>query len=398
LAACVHDQRFDGQVEGPRGAWLWQLIEVVGARERFRVPILHALYDLADDRSASQLCELALRYAQVADDTFRSRLYEIVERKPVADSPWLGEEEIITLDGETAFLVAARVRGQSLAGREWDWDDRSLSDFALKQFGQEPVRRLLESSSDEAVKRFRDAWQNDKQMQGGPRQQPSHRDRMAATTVEAVLRATERDDKCFWLRGWGIHADEPALRMVLQHLWSVSEPTVLAKLLRVFSARALPVFDPRLIELCRHGDREVRRRALVALGENTDPLIREYALNELRNGVEDGAVVALFINNYEWGDEQRILEAMEFPDDECELHWLLMDAVKVLEKHPVADCSRLAVIAYASTPCETCRFYAARLLLNQWVAPEWLKDECRHDSCDDCRALAAQGTGSAGAG
>ena len=86
---------------------------------------------------------------------------------------------------------------------------------------------------------------------------------------------------------------------------------------------------------------------------------------------------------------------MELPDDECELHWLLMDAIKVLEKNPKADCSRLGVIAYASTPCEYCRFYAARLLLDQQVAPEWLKEECRHDSGEDCRALAA---GSAGEG
>ena len=64
---------------------------------------------------------------------------------------------------------------------------------------------------------------------------------------------------------------------------------------------------------------------------------------------------------------------MEFPDDECELHWLLMDAIKVLEKNPEADCSRLGVIAYASTPCEHCRFRAARLLVNQQVAPEWLE-------------------------
>jgi hypothetical protein len=62
-----------------------------------------------------------------------------------------------------------------------------------------------------------------------------------------------------------------------------------------------------------------------------------------------------------------------------------MDAIKVLEKNSEADCSHLGIIAYASTPCETCRFYATRLLLNQQVAPEWLREESRHDSCEDCR-------------
>src|SRR5262249_36887195 len=76
LEACLHDQRFDGQVDDSRGGWLWQMIRAVGAPERFRVPILHALYDLSDDRSAGQFCELARRYAEMGDDTFRTRLYE----------------------------------------------------------------------------------------------------------------------------------------------------------------------------------------------------------------------------------------------------------------------------------------------------------------------------------
>jgi hypothetical protein len=396
LQACLRDQRFDGQVEGPRGGWLWRTVEATGAGERFRVPILHALYDLADDRSANQLCQLGLRYAQAGDETFRTRLYEIVERKPVADSPWLGEEEIITPDGEPAFLFAARGRGRLLAGREWEWDDGRLIDLAAKRFGEEHVNRLLDGSSDEALTRFRERWRQDKQRKAGQRKHGPHKDKMAATPAGEVIRAAEGDGKCFWLRGWGIHADEPALRTVLRRLRSESEPRVIANLLRVFSARALPEFDPRLIELCRHGDEEVRRRAFAALEPNAHPLVREFAVAELRKGVRDGSVVALFINNYRPGDEDRILEAMELPDDECELHSLLMDAIKVLEKNPEADCSRLGVVGYVATPCETCRFYAARLLLNQRAATEWLKEECRHDSCEDCRALAADSTGSAG--
>lgn len=92
---------------------------------------------------------------------------------------------------------------------------------------------------------------------------------------------------------------------------------------------------------------------------------------------------------YQQGDEQLILDAMEVPDDACELHWLLMDIIKVLEKNCEADSSRLGVISYALTPCCNCRFYAARLLHNQHLAPEWLKDECRFDCEEDCRKLVA---------
>ena len=128
--------------------------------------------------------------------------------------------------------------------------------------------------------------------------------------------------------------------------------------------------------------------------QNAHPLIRQFALSELQKGVRDGSVVALFVNNYRQGDEHRLLEAVELPGDECDLHWLLMDVIKVLEKNPEADFSRLGIVSYALTPCENCRFYAARLLLNQHAAPAWLVEECWYDSGEDCRALVGTPTGS----
>lgn len=73
-----------------------------------------------------------------------------------------------------------------------------------------------------------------------------------------------------------------------------------------------------------------------------------------------------------------------------------MDVIKLLKKNTEADCSRLGVISYALTPCENCRFFAARLLLKQHAAPDWLMDECRYDSGEDCRKLVETPTESTG--
>jgi hypothetical protein len=185
----------------------------------------------------------------------------------------------------------------------------------------------------------------------------------------------------------GIYASESDLQTVLRHLWAEREPAIVAKLLRVFSARALPEFDARLIDLCRHGDEEVRRRGFAALEHVAHPLVREFPLAQLSNGGCDASVISLFIKNYQRYDEQHILEAMRLPDDECELHWLLTEVRKVLKRNPEADCSQLGVIVYALTPCSSCRFDAVQLLQHQQVAPRWLKEECRYDSGKECREL-----------
>jgi len=388
MEACLRDQRFDMSVEDSRGDWLWQMIQAVGGTDRFRVPILREFHDISDDYSAGQLCELAKHYARKGDPAFRTRLYEIVERKPFVNSPWLGEEEIIELDGESALLFAINVRGRGLANRKWAWDDERLIEQATERLGEGPVSQLLDNATDEAVCAFQRMWRQ--RMKEKPEQEPalSHKERVKAITVAEIVAAAESEDTGFGMfRGWGMHADPTDLGIVLRRLWAAQEPKVIAKFLTVFSNRALPDFDARLIELCQHSDAEVRRRAFSALEKNTHRLIREFAFAGLAKGLSDGSVVGLFINNYEQGDEHRILEAMEFPADECELHWLLMDVNKVLEKNSQADASQLAMITYASTPCENCRFFALRLLHNQKAVPEWVKEECRYDSGQDCREL-----------
>src|SRR4051812_28408559 len=89
LEACVRDQRFDMDVEGVRGDWLWHLVQAVNAKARFREYILTALRELSDGQDANQLCELAFHYAKSGDEAFRSQLYEIVQQRPFAERPWL---------------------------------------------------------------------------------------------------------------------------------------------------------------------------------------------------------------------------------------------------------------------------------------------------------------------
>ena len=174
--------------------------------------------------------------------------------------------------------------------------------------------------------------------------------------------AESAGDLSIRFRGWGMRAAASDLAIVLQHLWSAHDPKVISNLLTIFSNRSLPVFDARLIDLCQHRDPQVRRWAYNALKNNQHPLIREFTLSQLEKEACDRSVVSLFIKNYQRGDENRILNFVELPDDDCERHWLLMDVVKVLDKNPGADGARLAIICYASTPCGTCRGHSVRWL------------------------------------
>jgi hypothetical protein len=358
---------------------------------------LPCLHDLSDERDANQLCELGGHYAESGDDSFRRRLYKIVEEKPFAESLWLGEEEILRLDGERAFHFAVRVRGESLPGRDWDWDDGSLVDQAIERLGEARVAEILDQSQDEAIGAFRSGWKAWSQSKEGRGPGQAHRERMRSISVGEILSAAESPDARIGqvqFRGWGRHAAEADMEAIIEHIRTSESPVIIARLLRVFSNRAAPAFAPRFIELTRHADDDVQRWATLALEQIGLPLIRDHALAELREGGRHARfAVGLLVRNYRPGDEKLVLESLELPDTDWERHSLLMDVIKLLEANPEADRSALGLIAYACTPCENCRRDAARILHEASLAPGWLIEECRFDSSEECREFAAGVTG-----
>jgi hypothetical protein len=382
LAACLQDGRYDSQIEDTRGDWLWKMVRAVNAVDRFRVPILHALYELADHRSANQLCELAWCFAESGDETFHKRLYEIVEQRPIAECRSVAESAIIQLDGERAFLFAAQVRGKDLIARKWEWDDGDLVTQAIERWGEQRVNDLLGQTTDSAIRLFRGGWLQQKIAEAEQPQCRSHQEHMRRFTVANIISAAKsvREHSNSYM-GWGMHADDDQLEFVFQHLWNSHDPTAIANLLKIFWKRPLPIFDARLIGLCQHVDSGVRRCAFNALQNNKDESIREFALSVLEKGVRDGFVISLLAKNYQPGDVQRIQSAIELPDDEFDLHSLFMSVVDVLEDNPDANAAELGIIGYASTPCGLCRNKFVKLLLRQNAAPDWLTEECRFDAC-----------------
>ncbi|MFK7777069.1 MAG: hypothetical protein QM501_02950 [Gimesia sp.] len=387
LEACLHDQRYDPQFEDTRAGWLWQLIRQIEAKDHFREPILYALQNETDGWNASQLCEFAFYYAEAGDETFRNTIYHFVEQKPFEENVSLGEKEIIRLDGEQGFLFAARVRGERLETTEWDWDDEYFVSNAMEQCGKEQITRLFQMTTHTNIKRFHEHWNKCQKEQSSCKNKGSFIERMHAFSADNIIEAAQNNDDNFSFSGWGRQADTASLNKILETVWQTTELSVLRNLIRVFFKQTLPKFDCRLIDLCQHPDEKLQRRSFSVLANHSHPAVREFALEQLAIEATDN-IVSLFINNYEVGDEIRLLKAIELPEDPDNIHSLLSDVMKVLEYNTEADATRLAHIAYAATPCELCRYKAANLLHGQGVAPAWMLEECGYDSYEETRKLA----------
>ena len=298
------------------------------------------------------------------------------------------KKTIIRLDGGDAFLLALGIRGRQLENRDWEWDDSVLMDDAIKHLGEERVNDLIVATADKDVKRFCDRWRQEKnnaeqKEDSGPTSFKTRQ--LSAGEVIAAVESTVTNRATIHI--WGRHANDDDLEIVFEHLLSARDPKVISNCLLVFLSREFPRIVPELISLSQHNVIDVRRRAISALENNFHPLVRQLAEDELKKGVCDGLALGLFVKNYQDGDEQRIVELAQLPEDAEQQHWLLKDATKILEENSKADCSQLAVAAYAQIPCSFCRHFAAKLLRDRQVAPAWLIEECRFDTEPDTQKL-----------
>lgn len=395
LEACTQNLVYDTQIDGLRTEWLWRLIEIADGAERFRDAIHTALTPPTERDDIAQLVGLAYHYAARGHEEFRSILYALVEHNPFPnDWPGLAEEEIVRLDGAEGFLFAVRIRGAQLADRKWEWDDHWLGEHAIKQLGREKVAFLLEEGKDASVRRYYAGWLRDQQekeergrLPKSERGKDAYVARMKRIPFDKVVEDIQGTTNMkYILRGWGAHASDEHLRTVLDLLWSAESPAVSINALAVFAKRPLPTFDPRLIDLCTHADEDVRGQAFSALAMNTHPLVRAFALSRIQAPLHP-TTVGLFIQNYERGDEDLLVKALELPNDVDDIHWLMGEILEMLEENEEADPSALGLIIYANTPCQQCRVRAVRLLRDRTTLPDWMPDECRYDAEEECRKL-----------
>lgn len=388
LEACLHDQRFDRQIEENRGDWLWSLIKGANAASQLQKQILDALKVVSLEKDAYQLCQLAMNYAIEGDSLFCTQLCDFVKNRQIPGSPYIGEGQLLAIMGEEALELIAKLRGQHLVNHDWEWDDDSVVDHAIAEIGEERTVQFLDQAIDPNIRRFAEAWRRSQSAAANPtKPQEAFREQVRQFTLQRVFAAAETGEGQQFLRTWGQEASNNDLLAIQNRLWHEQDPKILARLLSVFWRRALPQFDARLIDLCRHSDPQVRHRALNALEENAHPTVRELAWAELHNQTLSERTISLFVHNFECGDEPHLLELLSLPDNLDHRHWMCRDLVYVLEENPEADSSQLAMVAYFHQPCSYCRQFAAALLKDRNAAPRWLMNECRFDVEEDCREL-----------
>lgn len=415
IDACLHHKAYDAQCEGERAPWLMQIFDAGGAEARIAQQVTSQLGQPTDQYwDAVHRCQMARELARRGCAEARERLYANLRKWPTFGN-LIAADEIVELDGAAGLVHVAEFQGRLCESNpEFSACDNVILVFESVH-GKESARRVLDAASAtspdvaaylkhldaqeaerrasvEAARQSDAAASGDRQMVAS-RSGPSFRGvRMRQVTAADVIRQIEQEDpqhRGFWCRQWGRCARADQLPPVFERLVSESDPIRLAKFLRVFSIRALDNFDARLLPLASHADREVRTRAIVALSNYQHPEVRRLAIERIGAGRLAESELTLLNKNYQPGDAALIERSIQGPFNVDDLHGVMLDATELFGLHPLAESAAIMLLANEKTPCAMCRYHAVKNLLAAGTAPEWLIDECRFDSYDETRDLAA---------
>ncbi|MEM1228824.1 MAG: hypothetical protein AAGJ40_24330 [Planctomycetota bacterium] len=363
------------------------MLETAGYVDMCVESIWQAFQKPLDDCDArQQICELAMRFSLLGHERFTDRLFAIVRDKPIDGDLTLGEYELLVCGGIEGFETVARKRGERLNESEWDWDDDRFIEYASEIFGRTTVANRLAHSTDYDIKRFNDQREMRASTADEIIKRETHRDRMRKIAVEDVLRSAESEERCYWFRGWGMHADQRDVDRVFEHTLQCDDENEISRLLQVFMRRELPRVDPILFQWCQSTDEGLKSHAFRALEGNTHLDIRVFGLECLGSGDVCHAL-ELLTQNYHAGDEHRIEDSLVVPDDADECHTLLFSCSSFLKRNESADAERLALLIYQENPCSLCRTSAVKLLKRQVMVPSWMLDEIRFDCDSSTREL-----------
>lgn len=171
----------------------------------------------------------------------------------------------------------------------------------------------------------------------------------------------------------------------------------LINLLMAFHQAELPALTPRIWELARSQDTEIRAKALTALSNSEHPDVYTFALEQLKDTrflFETPQVLKLFELNFKAGDAEHILNAIknfkptldDDSKDQAEALGRIFNAIA--ESQQSSEVIPLLHWSYENLPCSLCRFTSLNRLKNLNALTPDILQACLYDANSDTRELA----------
>jgi hypothetical protein len=383
IRVCVKDFAYDGQCEGNRASYLFDMITLSRKQENIKAAIIKRLdIEDRDTWTLVQLFDLAKTFAQHGANDARQAIYDRYLKNPILGSDWASYHQILELDGTLGLFYIAEAIGRSIEANPDDLIDDYIPDQFQKDNPDIDVMANLESAaiSNSYIGLFLAKVKQAKVDQANyQREKPVFRN-----VVDEVLNFNGRGRLIN--RKW----TNDELNLIADALTIEKNRKKLAKLLLpFFRNKFLGDFKIVLNFAKKYSSErnELGRNAINALCTIEDATVRQFAIKSMQIGKKPERFVGLLKANYKSGDDKLLTAIIENTTNEVAVERLTLDCLSIFENQKTPECRKPLEALYNKMTCGICRSDVVKVLLKNDVLSLKIKSEIPFDCNADTRLL-----------
>ncbi len=378
IKGVLRNYAYDGQCESSRAQYIFDLYKLSKQKDKIRNAVLRGLNEEHEDTwSLTHLFDLAKLFALEGDQEMKNAIYDRFCNNPIDGSDWVGYSEILELDGLQGLIYITEKFGKSIDLNPDDWQD----DWIIRNFQEENpalnVNKILDDIAKEN-KFIRIYLDNIKRINAS---QEEHKPKPTKykDVIEEVI-----NSKPFisFVRKRKLSQNE--VKEIAEQLVLETNRTNIEKLLEVFDYHKFP-FDCEIILNYAKQKRSTKNRlvenAIEALKHLKSNSIREFALDKIQNSKNTIDYLEILVSNYQIGDFKILSEIANNTNNEHKIEQFARIFIEIFEANKTAECKEPLEILYNKMNCSIHRNGIIKILIENKVLSEKIRNEIKFD-CD----------------
>lgn len=390
IKAAITNYAYDLQCEGSRAKYIYGLIKLSKQQDKIIDNILAKLADKKSDwYGLDQMCDLAVMFAKKGNEKVRPILYSRFQKNLIEGYEFCCQDALIELDGMKGLLIVAELVGKILLNNPEDEEYSYRVDNFQKKNKSLDVFAELEKAAkkNKYIKAYLTAILKDKNSK------TERHTKIKRWSYELVKEEID-------LNKFRVLSEERANELTIEEVKKLADEFIATKdkvkqeqYLGFFSYIKFP-YDYKLLLKFASG-KNYKGTRLVYHSANALKFfkgndIREFALQKIRTEKDPSDFLNLLVSNYKKGDYKVLNDLADMSNDYEHIHSLVFGFIDIYEANNTIECKQPLEKIYDKLNCGLHREDVVRILLNNNVLSDRIKEELKFDSYDDTRKLYRQ--------
>ena len=368
---------YDGQSENSRAQYIFDLISTSKKKEKIRKAVFQGLKEEDNDTwSLTHLFDLVKLYAQNGDKEAKQAIYDRFLNNTNETADWVGNEEILELDGFDGLKIIAGEFGKRIEQNPDDLQDDYMIGNFQENHKELDVLKELEKEA-EQNKYIRIYLEN---ISKSKRVREEHNSKLKFDNI--IEEIENRKTSYIWLGSRKLNQEE--IELVANKFLTEKDKSNKSKFLSVFSNIKYPFDYKVILETAKKKPNPEDRLvefSIYALSNLKGEDIREFALEKIKTTRRPADYIKLLKYNYRTGDSKILKQIVEKYHNEHIIENLAYSIIDVYEQNNTVECLEPFLELYNKMNCGIHRNDIVRILIKNNVLPDNLRKEIKYD-CD----------------